>query len=101
MRIGRNAARARGRKFAQLGFKSSFGVKQFLWLMAAHPVFDKFQALLIRRRIEYRDLVGPPKTFHFVAVNFFRPGPAFGGTQYDHRPPRPCSIADRPSVLLY
>lgn len=35
-----------------------------------------------------RDLVRPPGALHREAVDLGRSGPALGGAQHDHRPPR-------------
>jgi hypothetical protein len=50
--------------------------------------------------IRQRNLVGAPKTLEPVTAHFFRSAPAFRGTEYDHRPPRPACHAVASAFLL-
>ncbi len=93
MRIGGHAVSAFGSKSAQLGNRPAARVEQFFRVIAAQPGFQQLQVFRILTDLEDRDLVGAPEAFELVAVDFFRAGPAFGGSQHDHRPAGPAGVA--------
>ena len=63
-------------------------VEQFVRPVALHPVFELLQMFGILE-IRDRDLMRAPGSLDRLAVDEFRPGPAFGRAEDDHRPARP------------
>ena len=57
-------------------------------MVAAHPVLNDFEMVLVGHRIEHRNLVSAPGAFYFVSVNLFGSSPSFGRTKHDHGPAR-------------
>ena len=77
VRVCRNATLPGGRKILKLGYQGSVGIKEFFWLVAAHPVFDNLQAMFVRNRVEHRNLMRAPEVLHLMSINFFRSSPSF------------------------
>src|ERR1700730_2663968 len=62
-------------------------VEQFAWPIALHPIFELPEMFGILE-IRDRHLMCAPGSFHRLAVDELRPGPAFWGTEHDHGPAR-------------
>ena len=100
MRIGAHAQIAFRSQRRQFGNKSAGFVEQLFRLIAFHPLFKHLQMSGLSRQFSQRHLMRTPGVFNRQAVNFFGPGPAFGGAHDDHRPHRTFSKAFRPDFRL-
>src|SRR6201746_905546 len=85
MRIGAHAAMAGRRQCGEFLAKLSSLLEQFLGLIALHPVFELFKVFRLLE-IRNRNLMCAPSAFDWLAIDEFRPGPALGGAENDHRP---------------
>jgi hypothetical protein len=89
------------RELSQLWDELAFLAEELLGVVGVHPLLEHLQLLRFLEDLGERDLVGAPESFEEVAfIVLARRGPAFGGSEDDHRPSRPVSLAGLTSRLL-
>src|ERR1700722_5417793 len=87
MRIGTHATMTGRRDRCELLAELAMLIEQFARPVALHPFFE-LSHMVGFREIRKRNLMRAPGSFDGYAVDKFRPGPAFGRAEDDHRPDR-------------
>ncbi len=100
MRVGAHAPTARRRQGPELGHEPAAWIEQLLGPVAAHPVLEELQVRRIVAHVGEGHLVRAPGRFHFVTLDFLRPGPPLGRAQHDHGPAGTERIVRVARVLL-
>ena len=103
MRVGRNAAVAHGGQRLQFGQQRAVLVKQFLRLIAAQPFLELGEVFLLVGGADGQvdgHLVRAERTLDGFAVDDFRPRPALGRAQHDHRPLDVAEVLARTGAAL-
>src|SRR5947209_19791859 len=77
-----------GGVLCQFRNQMSMLIKQFLQMVALHPVFEYLQVFGVGLHLRYRDLVRPEGPLDLDAIHYFWPGPPLWGAQNNRRPVR-------------
>src|SRR5271156_3482385 len=101
MWICAHASLALGCQFAEFRIQAALRIEELFRTVAPEPVF-KLPEMLGRRGWRYREryLVRTEGTFDLQAIHHFRPRPAFGRIEDNHRPARPGHAAVEARILL-
>lgn len=100
VRIGAHASRSGGVQVTNGRNRCSTAVEQFFGPVTAHPVFEDASVLVVVADVRKGHLMCPPGPLHGKSVDLHRSGPAFRGTQHDHRPHGSVTAAGLPCLLL-
>ena len=99
VRIGAHAAVACRRQIGEFRKEPTSPVKQFLWPITLHPLFQQFHMARMTH-VTHRHLVRTVCSFNPLPIHELRPSPALRRAQDDHGPPGPFLKSLRPRLAL-